>query len=676
MAEKEQIKKLADEQSLKLVKETWENHVTNTSLFRQKLVERYKQYRGISVRKSYDGLANVFVNETLQAVESIVAQIFNLLFSESRFFYLRGKEETDEKDAVITENLEMSAIEAMSFKSKMLSAIRQFVIYGTVVVRVFWKTKEKKVFARNELEDGTFVVEEENKLVYDNPDVQVIDLLDIALEVGKSSISDMNRIVIRKMVDWDYIKDRQKNLVYGGDIDGLKKAGGGKNSGNDSNYKDQKMRSIGINVQNVSESNDYEVLEMYGKIPVWWIYEKMDMNSKEAEDMVDGVIEIIDRKQVVRRQRNPFYHQEIPVTIAQFIKIDNEAYGIGAVEICEHLQAELNDKRNQLLDHASLSILPPLVKQRGANIKNENIKLKPHHIIPSDLPGDSALSPLRIGGNPQEIIAMDSIIKQDIRNEVGASNPQQGIKSGGESTAYEMSVLQQKSSSRVNIYALEFAENILKFCYKMIYMLLYQYMSKQRAIKIVGKDGVKWHKRKPEDLIMDMDFVPKVPTDMDSRIIVRNQLIQFLTAIAKYYPQVNAYNLVRRIYMLFGEDDVDEIVPKPDSERGQGDLSFEEEMLVLSLGQRIDAKYYEDHTSKIDYAINWLRGNSQNLSEEGKEAFENYIQQHTQYLKVLETAQAAIGNLGGSRGQSVQPPSKVKPPAQQFSEQQSAATRA
>lgn len=674
------IKNFVDKECINLVVERWETYVKNSSVFRKKLVERYKQYRGIQSRKNYEGLANVFVNETLQAVESIVSQMYVRLFNESRYLYLKGTEETDLLDASITENLLMMTLEDINFKSKILDALRQCVIYGTVFCRVFWKTITKYIFERVELEDGTFRMEETKKYIYDNPDIEVIDLMDIAFQGGRSRIEDMEWIIIRKRVSWDYIVDRKNNVIYGGEIETLKKSDKATKSSSEPLEKNQKTNYSGINSQ-VSEDNNYEILEMWGRIPRWFIEEDINMESKEAKEMVDGVIEVVDKKMVVRRARNPYYHQEIPGVLGQFIRIDNEVGGIGVVEICESLQNELNDKRNQLLDHASLSILPPLVKNRGAGIKNENIKLRPHYIIPSDIAGDAALSPLRIGGNPQEIIAMDSIIKQDIRNEAGASNPQQGIKSPGETTAYETSILDQRASSRINLYTSEFAGNILKPMYRIIYKLLYQYMDKERVVKIVGKDGIKWHKKKPEDLLADMDFSPKLSTDADSRVIVRNQLIQFLTAIAKYYPQVNAYLLVRRIYSLFGEEDVDEVIPKPDSERGQNELREEEEMLVLSLGQKIDAKYYEDHPVKIDAAVNWLRTNQGNLTDAAREAFEDYIAQHTQYLKVLESAQSIIRAQQGQQGQNVRGaenqklPLGVKPPLQNISESQASLTK-
>jgi hypothetical protein len=57
--------------------------------------------------------------------------------------------------------------------------------------------------------------------------------------------------------------------------------------------------------------------------------------------------------------------------------------------------------------------------------------------------------------------------------------------------------------------------------------------------------------------------------------------------------------LCRRIYTLFGFSDGEEVIPDPMTERGQNDISDEEELAVLAQGQNIDVKYYDNHIQKI-----------------------------------------------------------------------------
>ena len=124
--------------------------------------------------------------------------------------------------------------------------------------------------------------------------------------------------------------------------------------------------------------------------------------------------------------------------------------------------------------------------------------------------------------------------------------------------------------------------------------------------------------------------------------LVRNKMLQFLQALAPMYPQINIAKIARKVYELFGFQDVDEIIPLPDTEKGQGDLTDLEEAYVLSLGQPIDVKYYENHIQKIAFLEQYMNENQQSLSPEAVEAFRDKIEQHVKYLQVLENAMAMM----------------------------------
>ena len=649
-------------QAAELVSNRWDSFITNTGPYRKKLLKWANQYRGIPGDKSYEGNANVFVKETLQAVESIVAQEFNMIYSESKPIYVKGREETDEFKAKLIEGMTIASLEQMSNKIKILQQLRQRAKYGTTVAEVCWKYEYRDVIQRNP-KTGTedFV----SKVLYDNPDLRYIDLLDVAFDPGKCRVSDMGWVIIRDRCTWDDLKSMEmkvrvingKPMMRGiyGNLDKVKSLGKGKYNSSETNDKKQRFESMGITYDQLDDTQ-YEKLKMYGRVPRWWLDDNVPLDSDDAEEMIQGVIEVINGKCTIRMHRNPYYHQEIPILLDQFIQVDNDAFGIGVCEISEDLQDELNCKRNQLLDHAGLTIMPPIIKNSGSGIKNEQIQYRARKIITSNLPPDLSIKPLQIGGNPAEIISMESIIKQDIRNESGASNPIQGIQSGGDTTATEINILEKRGASRITVSVNSFCENFIKPEYRFIYKLLQQYVDKERAVQTLGKDGIKWDKVTPEMLILDLDLIPKVATDGDSRILVRNQLIQFLQAVAKYYPETKAFRLVRKVYTMFGFDDVDETVPMPQTELGKDDITTNEEMIVLSMGQMIPVKFYEDHVSKLDAAKIVFESHGQGMSPLAQEAFKDYMQQHAHYLKVMErekeTMMAQVGQEGASGGAS------------------------
>lgn len=642
------------------VNDLWKSYQNSTTFFRQKLLDYYKQYRGIPNRKNYEGLANVFVNETLEACESIVAQEIHTLFAEPNYLLVQGRETTDENKARLIESLMGYYLDAMNFKSKIIRQVRQKNKYGTTIARVCWCYEEKEITQRTK--EG---ISQSSKATKDHPDLDFIDLLDVAVDPGKPDIDKMDWVIIRKRCSWDYIIARASRGVYSmKQVEKMNKSDKSQSSVLDN--KRNRMWSVGINYQ-AFNTEEYEILEMWGKLPKWMV-DDMSLDDPKAHDMTECVVEVALNGVTLRCERNPYWHQEKPFVMGHFIQVDDEAFGIGVCEITESLQQELNDKRNQLLDHATETIAPPLIKNRNANIKKEQIKLGPFQIIDSDLAGESALTPLRLGGNPLENVQMDSIIKQDIRNETGATNPIQGISASNRSTAYEVSQLQSRGSARIDISTVDFSEKFIKRCYKLMYSMVQQYLTKEKAVRIAGKEGIRWEKVTPEDLMLDVDLIPKVSTDVDNRSIMRNQLIQFITGIASFYPRINIYRLVKKIYTLFGFEDADEVIPEPDTERGVHELTIEQEIQVLAMGQRIEVKYWEDHLTKIQALMGFLSKYEGQLPPKGVEAVKDALNQHVNYLKLLESLQANLGQGAppgnGATPQSAGPATPVAQSAQ------------
>lgn len=611
----------------------WQDYQTATGPFLRKLNDYYKQYRGIPNRKNYEGLANVFVNETLEACESITAQEVQTIFGETKPVLVQGREQTDETKARLIENLLEYYFDMMGWKAKVLRQIRQKNKYGTTIARVCWCYEEKDLTERTP--DG---ITASRRITKNHPDIEYLDLNDVAVDPGKPDIDRMDWVIVRKRCTWDYIKERERRGLYSAEQ--VKKIS--RTGGNSTDRSKENLQAIGINYMFFDE-NLYEILEYWGKAPRWWVDDDIDVNSEDAYELVECVMEVVTDGPTLRLERNPYWHQEKPFVMGHFIQVDDEAFGMGVCEITEYLQQELNDKRNQLLDHATEQIAPPLIINRAASIDDSQIQLKPFQKIKSDIPGDQAITPMRLGGNPMENVTMDNVIKQDIRNQTGATNPVQGVSSNKDQTAFEISTLQNRGSARINISTVDFAEKFLKRAYRLMYAMIQQYVDQEMVVRIVGKDGIRWEKVTPEDVACDYDVIPKISTDLDNRTIMRSQLIQFVSQIAPFYPRTNIYKLVKKIYSLFGFEDADEVVPEPPEEMGQNALTFEQELQVLLMGQKIEVKYFDDHLTKMQGLMQFLSERGNQIPPNAQAAIQDKINQHMNYLRVLEQAQALNG---------------------------------
>ena len=652
----EERRHLVLEQASDHVNGLWNAHQNSTTVFRQRLLDFYRQYRGIPNRRNYEGNANVFVNETLQACESIVAQDIQTIFSEPNIVRLLPREPSDERKAKIDQEVMRFYLDAMNIKTSIIKQDRQRVKYGSTFAKLCWEAYEGDVTKYNKTEG----IVTTRMLKTFKPDMEYIDALDCAFDYRLSDIEDMKWFIIRRRYSWDDIKERERNALYS--IEQVKQIQQAASPEAERlGSKKQRFFSSGLNSQDLEALTPYEVLEFWGWVPRWWVDDEISLDNPMSQETVCAVIECVKDSIVLRNEENPYWHKEIPICMAQNVQVDDEGYGLGVCEMVEYLQMELNDKRNQLLDHATEQIAPPLVIHRGAMIDDSQIKLRAFQKIKSDLPGDQAIQPMKLGGNPFENVTMDRVIKDDMRNIPGASNPVQGIASNKDQTAYEISTLQTRGASRINLNTIDFADKFLKRAFSLIFSMIQQYVRTEMVVRIVGAEGIKWEKVTPEDLSIDVDIVVNLATDLDTRIISRNQMIQFVTQIAPFYPRVNIYKMVRKIYELFGFNDADEVVPEPDTERGQNALTVEQEIQVLGLGQNIDVPYYDDHLGKLSALQQFVMQFGQNMTPQVKAAFEDKIRQHQQYLTVLEQARMAQESAGGAPGGNGRTPARPEP---------------
>lgn len=641
--------KLAAEKSASHVVSLWQSWLSATHNRRQRFLDFYKQYRGIPNRKNYDGLANVFVNETLDAVESVVAQQLLTIFSESKYLMIAPREKTDEKDAKLMENMMFNALDEMNWRGdKCPAALRQRAKYGTCAVKICWIYESKPIMMRSKTPGGIGAqYVEQSVAVLDRPDVQYIDLLDLAFNVGKQNTKFMKWVVIRKRVDYDYIRKHAKNGVYS-QIQVSKISKQNTTNVSDINSREQRMQAGGVMISNLKD-DPYEILEFWGKAPKWWVDEQIDPAAEDAEDLVDTVIEVLNGQNITLRcEKNPYWHQEIPVVIDQYIAVDDEGYGLGMCEISESLQQALNDMICQGLDHNSFQNFPPIIRNTAAGVDKAEIVLSPHKIIDCNTTPANALDTMKLGGNFIENLQMINEAKGNIRKNTGATDPIQGVSGNKEQTAFEVNTLLSRGSARINVSTVTFGDKFVKEVYRQVYKLIYQYTDKKKVVRIIGAEGIEWPEVNPEDILLDVDIIPKIPTDFDSRNIQRNQMIQFVTQVLAVYPFANFYKLIRKVYDLFGFDDGDEIIPAPPNQP-ESQLNLNQKLQAILMGQKVPVAFYEDHLTALAFYIQVLKMAGNRLDPRAMEALQYTIQEHQKYLEAMQQqAQAAAAQGGGA----------------------------
>src|SRR3990167_10302769 len=95
------------------------------------IVTYYELYQMVQKKKHYEGLANIFVPETLRAVETIVAKIYGMIFSQDGWMEYAGRDNNgDEGPAIALTQLNHFQMDQNGFKARVMDSLRQMVIAG------------------------------------------------------------------------------------------------------------------------------------------------------------------------------------------------------------------------------------------------------------------------------------------------------------------------------------------------------------------------------------------------------------------------------------------------------------------------------------------------------------------------------------------------------------------
>jgi hypothetical protein len=172
---------------------------------------------------------------------------------------------------------------------------------------------------------------DETVTVYDGPAAESIDLFNFWVAPEASCIEDARYVIQRSFKELDWVKQMVKDKVYifpeGVDPDEW-------GAIDDEPHK-KRLADIGMDVSRDPTRRPVEVME-------FWTNERC--------------VTMLNRRTVVRAQKNPFLHGEKPyVRIVDHV-VPHEFYGVGEIEIIEDLQDVYNALVNMRIDNVKVSI--------------------------------------------------------------------------------------------------------------------------------------------------------------------------------------------------------------------------------------------------------------------------------------------------------------------------------
>ncbi len=450
--------------------------------------------------------------------------------------------------------------------SKVVSWIKNSLIYGTGVVKLYWKTVEKEVtsYEYDAMgkplidENGEFVTRTDTITEFDDPCLEVVNIYDFFVDPEATEIQSAEWVIHR------YVKT----------FDKLQAAGYYKNL--------KQLKRLITKIEKSSEEVKRHELAFGAKgdrdntlqeIEIWEMWDR------------DGLTVMAAGEVVIREQANPFWHGLKPFIALKDSVVPHEFYGKGEIEPVIKLQHALNTVQNQIMDNRT-QVLMNMWKVTGENVDESELIYRPNGVIhlSTEFEKVDPIVPPDLTGNAQKDL---QFIKSDIQQALGIYDYTKGAESGVNKTATGIGLVQEAANARF-AHKIQLLEEALKELGTMVLALYQQFITDEKVIRIVGKKGEEFVRVIPAEIAGDYDCVPQAGSTTPVDKQKDKEDVMNLYSIFAQEPYENLkLELKRKILKKFGmqeledalDTDIEEWTQKMVQSQEQEQVMAEEQMM-------------------------------------------------------------------------------------------------
>lgn len=551
---------------------------------RNKWLILYRLYRGESLATFSYGRMNLHSPEPFKAVETLHPKLLRTLFGAENWFKFFGEHEEHDSAAKLQELLCRDQLRKTRFRSKATRFIRDGLIYGTAVQKTYWRQQLGEMTYRtakrvpNPDFPGSTKLEvdkiTQQELIFDGNDVQNVSIFDFLTSPNASSIEDAEWCADRS--SWaDYRVKQMGELGHWLNLDALKTHPGSSDTSFGDEFKERKSYAYGVfdprQASWAPHVPHYEVID-------WWGPLVISNRDGNLETKLCNVVMIEPKslQLVVRVTVCPFWHQQKPYQAWRPISLEDEFYGIGALEMIARLSMEKDMKRNLLMSATQLEANPMFLISDDANIPGGQLTIEPGHSIRvPDI--EKSIAPLHVPQVSDAALKAENVLTVDIRETSGATSPSMGSKDpfGEGKTATQHTSEIDEANMRLIPMIESYEQDVEVPMLDQMTWNNQQFMSLARVVRDMGAPGLQYQDRytiRPEDVIGRFLVKPLASTKLTTKLTQVQQLVNILDRVPiinqMYGPSaVNAPKLLAMI-LEHGFDirNVEDIISLPDAQ--------------------------------------------------------------------------------------------------------------
>ena len=508
----------------------------------------FKAYNGIRTRRGYSGVADDFIPEIFSIVESLKAAIAG---SKPKFKYMPLDEEQEQETDVLNALVDYYW-SCNNMTEKMLNWVGDMIIYGNGVFMVSWE-EDKPLIHHIPLSD--FFVDPTATHI-NRPEER-----GYAKYAGYRYLTSLEQLKAKKMFDvaTGEMVTMYKNLDMVND-----------QSVTDDVDKTRKEQLLGSTLGKDAAKHQVEVIEYYTakkKIVVAnrsvIIYEGENPFQRE-ERKIKGVA-LIDGNPVETEQVIPAIKGFLPFAVLRNYTDSNLFFARGDVEVLIPIQEALNDTSSQKRDNLAYALnnmwqIDPRFKHLA-----EQIESMPGAVFPIPKGALTAIEKQDVSPAADTEIGR---LTQAMRTASAADAAVQGVaQKFSRTTATEIAAQLNQASTRFTTKVQNLEDEGFAQLARIIYKMVQIFVTKEIAVRVVGKTGTTWKDFNPEKFTGE--YQPRVILEATAQAEASQmaQAVQVAAQFGMNNPMVNQEALLRKIFTsIFPDspkDDIDELLTPP-----------------------------------------------------------------------------------------------------------------
>lgn len=512
----------------------------------------YRIWNGELDKNSYQGRSKIFLMAARATCETWQSAI-------SRDFY----PSTDDWYSIdpiqdIGDELRADALKAafdyffqrkQKLKSDSLPGFRQLVTYGTAPFKEIFEDKETDVIALKRSLDqfGKVSMKKESKkykTAY-GPRVLPIDLFNFyvwpetALDVQAAELAFQDYEVtvahIKQMAKTPMGKDANLGFVYEVPDEVYLDIGQSNVHRDLYRFRRERLQRMGLSADpsdrwNKLSVNRRNLTEMY------W---RKDLDGTGEKEWL---ITLVNDFFVIRIQENPYWHKRKPFLVPRLIRVVNEFYGRGVMEVIDRVQYMMNDIVNQSMDSVQYELNPIVIIDPGAVAFPNSIRVHPGAKWLGDHTGIEFTKPASVASIGFATLNMLQGYIQDFSGANAAQQGQPAARGRGrvQNTATGMTTILQQGSMGISQVIEDLEQQFGEPMLEMAYSLLEQFFDDKIMMRILGRRGAPLLQKEIDitDIIGDYEFRWQGSVALRNRQVMGQQMINFLNIARGFPPEV------------------------------------------------------------------------------------------------------------------------------------------